>query len=83
MVYMISRKPVVWHKNIKYAHYVYFIGFQLTEQFIFFSIFGDEKKIPEFFTAIFGPKLRVIIINNYWTKHNIDKIVRQPKDTRP
>ena len=39
--------------------------------FISFT-FGDEKKIPEFFTAIFGPKLHVIIINNYWAKHNIE-----------
>ena len=43
----------------------------------------DNKKIPEFLTAIFGPKLHVIIMNNYWTKLNIDKIVRQPKDTSP
>ena len=41
---------------------------------IFFFFFGDEKKIPQFFTAILGPKLHVIIINNYRTKHNIDKI---------
>ena len=47
----------------------------------FFFIFGNEKKIAEFFNAIFWPKLHVIIINNYWAKHNIDKIVRQPKDT--
>ena len=32
---------------------------------LFFVVFGDEKKIPEFFNAIFGPKLHVIIINNY------------------
>ena len=32
--------------------------------FLFF-IFGDEKQIPEFFTAIFRPKLHDIIINNY------------------
>ena len=83
MVYIISRKPVVWHKNKKYAHYLYYIGFRLTEYLIFFFIFGDEKKIPEFFIAIFGPKLHVIIINNYWTKHNIDNIGGQPKDTSP
>ena len=35
------------------------------EAFYLFFIFGDEKKIPEFFTAIFGPKLHVIIINDY------------------
>ena len=50
--------------------------------FIFF-IFGDEKKIPEFSTAIFGPKLHIIIINNYWTIHDIDKIFRQPRDSSP
>ena len=83
MVYIISQKPVVWHKNKKYAHYLYFIGFRLTGHFFIFFIFGDEEKIPEFFTAIFGPKLYVIIINDYWTKHNIDKIVCQPKDTSP
>ena len=84
MVYMISRKPVVRHKNKKYAHYIYCIGFRLTEHFFFFFFhFGDNKKIPEFFTAIFGPKLHVIIINNYWTKHNINKTVGQPKDTSP
>ena len=49
----------------------------------FFFIFSDEKKIPQFLTAIFRPKLHVIIINNYWTKHNIDKMVRQPNDTSP
>ena len=69
-------KPVVWQKNKKYAHYLYCIGFRLTEHFIFFFISGDEKKISEFFTAIFGPKLNVIIINNYWTKHNIEKPYR-------
>ena len=83
MVYMISRKPVVWHKNKKYVHYLYCIGFRLMEHFIFFSFLGDEKKIPEFSTAIFGPKSHVIIIDNYWTKHNIDKIVRKPNDTSP
>ena len=50
---------------------------------LFFFIPGDEKKIPEFFTVIFGPKLHVIIINNYCTNNNKDKIVRQPKDTNP
>ena len=50
---------------------------------LIFFIFGDEKKIAEFFTAIYGARLHVIIINNYRTKHNIDKIVRQPKDTNP
>ena len=83
MAYMISQKPVVWHKNKKYAFYWYCIGFWLVEHFIYFFIFGDEKKISEFFTAIFGPKLHVIIINNYWTKHSIDKIICQPKDTSP
>ena len=82
-MYIISRKPFVWNKNKKYAHYLHCIGFQLTEHFIYFFIFGDEKKLPEFFTAISGPKLHVIIINNYLTKHNIDKIVRQRKDTSP
>ena len=63
MVYTISRKPLVCHKNKKHAHCVYCIGFRLTEHFIFF-ICGDENKIPEFMTAIFGPQLHVII-NNY------------------
>ena len=49
--------------------------------FFFFHTWRREK-IPEFFTAIFGPKLHVIIINNYWTKDNIDKIIRQLKDTQ-
>ena len=47
----------------------------------FFFFFGDEKKIPEFFTAIFRLKSHVIIINNYWPKYNIDIIVHQLKDT--
>ena len=52
------------------------------EHFVFFH-FRRREKIPEFLTAIFEPKLHVIIINNYWTKRNIDKIIRQPKYTSP
>ena len=33
--------------------------------FYFFFIFGEEKKILKFFTATFGLKLHIIIINNY------------------
>ena len=80
IVYIISRKSVVWNKIKKYAHYLYYISLRLTE---FFFIFGNEKKSPEFFTAIFGLKLHVIIINHYWTKHNIEKIVRPLKDASP
>ena len=83
MVYMISQKPVVWHKNKKIFSLSILYWLSLNAAFYFFFIFGDEKKIPEFFTTIFVPKLHVIIINNYWKKHNIDKIVRQPKDTSP
>ena len=68
-------------KNMLIIYIVLAFGWQ-SILFIFF-IFGDEEKIPEFFTAIFGPKLHVIIINNYWKKHDIYKIVRQPKDTSP
>ena len=48
---------------------------------LFFLIFGDEQKIHDFFTAIFGPKLHVIISSNYWIKRNLDKVIRRPKDT--
>ena len=43
---------------------IIYIVLSFSWQKIFFFIFGDEKKIPEFFTAIFGPKLHVTIINN-------------------
>ena len=79
MVSMISQKPVVWNKqNMVIIYIVLTFGWR---SFLFLFIFGAEKKIPEFFTAIFGPKLPVIVINNYWTKHNIEKIVLQRKDT--
>ena len=81
-MYMILRKLIVWHKQ-KICSLSILYWFSVDAAFYFFFIVGDEKKIPEFCTAIFGPKLHVIIINNYWTKHNIDKIARQPKDTGP
>ena len=64
MVYMISRKPVVWNKNKEYAHYLYCIGFRLTDHFIFFN-FWRRVKNSWIFDCNFGPKLYVIVINNY------------------
>ena len=64
-------------KNMLIIYIVLVFGWR--SFFFFFFIFGNEKKIHEFLTAIFGPKLHVIIFYNYWTKHNIDKIVRQLK----
>ena len=52
------------------------IGFRLTKYFFF--IFVEMKKISEFLPTIFEPKLYVII-NNYWRKHNIDKIPSSEK----
>ena len=84
MVYMISRTPVLWHKNRKNKLIIYIVlAFGWRRILFYFYIFGDKEKIPEFLTAIFGPNLYVIIINNYWTKHNIDKMVYQLKDTSP
>ena len=70
-----------WRLLLYIIYIVLVFGWQSI--FFFFFIFGDDKKIPKFLTAIFEPKLHVIIINNYWTKHNIDKIVHQPEDTSP
>lgn len=67
-VYMISQLPVIGNKKKKNMPINYIVLAIGGRSFFLFFLFGDEKKILEFFFDIFGSKnvLSIIIfINNY------------------